>query len=138
MKIVAGFIRTPEGRAALDRAIAETKERNGHLVVIHSLRGDERDADDTIVYRQEFEDLGAELRTMELPHTLRELVRGQSPAEDIIQTADEEEADLIVIGLRRRTRTGKFLLGSNAHEILMDANCAVLAVKAGPAWPATE
>ena len=138
MKIVAGFIRTPEGRAALDRAIEETKERDGHLIVVHSMRGDERDADDTIVYRQEFEDLGTELRAMELQHTLRELVRGQSPSEDIVQTADEEEADLIVIGLRRRTRTGKFLLGSNAHDILMDAHCAVLAVKPGPTWPATE
>lgn len=138
MKIVVGFIRTPEGRVALDRAIEETQNRNGHLVVVHSIRGHDHDADETIEYREEFEKLDAQLTEEGIPHTMREFVRGQEPAEDIVQTADEEAAELIVIGLRRRTRTGKFLMGSNAHDILMDAHCPVLAVKAGLKWPETE
>ena len=52
------------------------------------------------------------------------------PAEDIITAAVENEAELIVIGLRRRTPVGKLLLGSNAQRILLDAPCPVLAVKA--------
>ena len=32
--------------------------------------------------------------------------------------------------MRHRTAVGKFLLGSTAQRILMDAPCAVLAVKA--------
>jgi len=43
--------------------------------------------------------------------------------------ANETDADLIVIGLRRRTPVGKLILGSNAQRILLDAPCAVLAVK---------
>ena len=31
---------------------------------------------------------------------------------------------------RHRTAVGKMLMGSNAHRILMDAPCPVLAVKA--------
>ena len=62
---------------------------------------------------------------------LRQLVRGFEPAEDLISVAETNSADLIVIGLRRRSPVGKLILGSNAQRILLDAHCAVLAVKAG-------
>jgi nucleotide-binding universal stress UspA family protein len=52
------------------------------------------------------------------------------PAEDLINVAEEVNADLIVIGLRRRSPVGKLILGSNAQRILLDAPCPVLAVKA--------
>jgi nucleotide-binding universal stress UspA family protein len=56
-------------------------------------------------------------------------VRGNSPAEDIVQAANDYGGRLIVIGLRQRTSAGKFLLGSNAHDILMNAPCPVLSVR---------
>ncbi|WP_423300145.1 universal stress protein, partial [Glutamicibacter nicotianae] len=37
---------------------------------------------------------------------------------------------LIVIGLRQRTQVGKFIMGSNAQRILLQAQHPVLAVKA--------
>ncbi len=60
---------------------------------------------------------------------MRTFDRGRLPSEDLLEVADDVDADLIVIGLRRRSTLGKFILGSNAQRILMDANRAVLAVK---------
>ena len=40
MNIVLGYIDTPEGRAALDRAVQEARLRNAHLIVVHSARSD--------------------------------------------------------------------------------------------------
>lgn len=60
---------------------------------------------------------------------LHDVARGQSPPEDVVQTVDENDAELVVIGIRRRTAVGKLVLGSNATEILMRAPCPVLAVK---------
>ena len=39
-------------------------------------------------------------------------------------------ADLLVIGLRRRSRVGKLVLGSVSQELLLGSSTAVLAVKA--------
>jgi nucleotide-binding universal stress UspA family protein len=58
-------------------------------------------------------------------------VRGLDPAEDLLKVAEEVSAELIIIGLRRRSPVGKLILGSNAQRILLDAPCPVLAVKAG-------
>jgi nucleotide-binding universal stress UspA family protein len=128
--IVVGYVPTKEGRAALDRAIAEAKLRSQKLVVINSNRGGrDFDGDANARSEDELERIEADLREGGLEVEVRQLVRGKEPAEDLIAVADESDADLIVIGLRRRTPVGKLILGSNAQRILLDAPCAVLAVK---------
>ncbi|MFN8044964.1 MAG: universal stress protein [Dermatophilaceae bacterium] len=130
MTIVVGYVPTKEGRAALDRAIAEAKLRSQKLVVINSNRGGrDFDGDANARSEDELERIEADLREGGLEVEVRQLVRGKEPAEDLIAVADESDADLIVIGLRRRTPVGKLILGSNAQRILLDAPCAVLAVK---------
>jgi nucleotide-binding universal stress UspA family protein len=54
---------------------------------------------------------------------------GDTYAEALVELADQRTADMIVIGLRRRSPVGKLVLGSNAQRILLDASCPVLAVK---------
>ncbi len=131
MTIVVGFVPTKEGRAALTRAVEEARTRQTNLVVINSNRGG-RDFDDetTKAAEAELQRFGDELGHEGLDLEVRQLVRGNEPAEDLIAAANETDADLIVIGLRRRTPVGKLILGSNAQRILLDAPCAVLAVKA--------
>ncbi|MGZ5382616.1 MAG: universal stress protein [Acidimicrobiia bacterium] len=131
MKIVVGFIKNAAGNAALDRAIEEAQLRQAELVVVHSMEGgDKEGAEEVLAYREELEAVARRLVGLDIPHEIHEFVRGQSPSEDLIQCARDEGADLIVIGLRRRSPVGKLLMGSNAQEILLDAECPVLAVKA--------
>jgi nucleotide-binding universal stress UspA family protein len=132
MKIVVGYIKSDEGRVAFERAIEEAKLRSATLVVVHSMRGRERDeAEKIIEYREEFEALERELAGSGIDYELRELVRGKPVGDDLVTLANDEHADLIVIGLRRRSPVGKLVLGSNAQDILLQADCPVLAVKAG-------
>lgn len=131
MAIVVGYVPTKEGRAALRRAADESLLRKSKLIVINSQRGG-RDYDGAEAERFETElsRIQGELDEVGIEHEVRQLVRGNEPAEDLIAVAEEEAADFIVIGLRRRTPVGKLILGSNAQRILLDASCPVLAVKA--------
>ncbi len=130
MAIVVGYVPTKEGRAALDRAVEEAELRHTQLVVINSSRGGrDLDADEARESEKELQRVQDQLEGSGLGVDVRHLVRGNEPAEDLIAVANEVSADLIVIGLRRRTPVGKLILGSNAQRILLDAPCAVLAVK---------
>ena len=131
MAIVVGYVPTKEGRAALSSAVAEATRRGARLVVINSNRGG-RDLDQQEVarYEHELREVSEQLEAAGLEFEVRQLVRGVEPAEDLVAVAEEIGADLIVIGLRRRTPVGKLILGSNAQRILLDAPCPVLAVKA--------
>jgi nucleotide-binding universal stress UspA family protein len=127
--VVVGFIRTAEGEAAVDAAVEEVRRRGGRLVVVHSSKGDQ-DAGTVMADRDALEALEGRLRADGIELVVRDFARGKDPAEDLVDVADTEQAALIVIGLRRRSPVGKLLLGSNAQQILLTADCPVLAVKA--------
>lgn len=129
--IVVGYVPKPEGKAALRLAAEEAKLRGSSLVVVNSHRGGrDFDRDDAVESESQLEEVRNELREAGVEFQIRQLVRGMDPAEDLINVAAEVSANVIVIGLRRRSPVGKLILGSNAQRILLDAPCPVLAVKA--------
>jgi nucleotide-binding universal stress UspA family protein len=130
MIVVTGFIRSAEGREALKRSIEAVRQGGGRLIVVHSSEGGASEsAADVLADNEELERIDAELSAEGIDHEVKEFARGSTPAEDVVSVANESKADLIVIGLRRRSLVGKLLLGSNAQDILMQADCAVLVVK---------
>lgn len=48
---------------------------------------------------------------------------------ELVDLAEERGADLLVVGLAKRTRVGKALVGSDAQRILLNADCAVLSTR---------
>ena len=131
MAVVVGYVPTPEGRAALQAAREEARDRRLKLVVVNSHKGGASfDGDDAIRTDQELETVRRELTADGSDFEILTLVRGNDPTEDLVEVAAELGAALIVIGLRRRSPIGKLVLGSNAQRILLEADCPVLSVKA--------
>lgn len=130
--VVVGYVPKPEGEAALAKGLEEARLRGLKLVVVSSHRGG-AEYDDEAALRDEraLEDVSRRLEQQDVPFVVRQLVRGFDPADDLVSIAEANAAELIVIGLRRRSPVGKLLLGSNAQRILLSAHCPVLAVKAG-------
>lgn len=124
MAILACYTNTPEGHAAVDRAHAESRRLNEDLVIIDVDNGGGTEAG------------GPDLRGPGAGAGARS-VRVVPPSDSVHDSADlvlrtqqELNASLIVLGLRRRSRVGKLILGSHAQRILIEASCPVLAVKA--------
>ena len=127
--VVAGFIRTPEGQAAVSAAVDEARRRGGRLVIVHSSPGGYEDPDRVYQDRAALEQLERRLGEEGIQVAIEDFARGKDPAEDILDVATKEDAALVVIGLRRRSPVGKLLLGSTAQAVLLRADCPVLAVK---------
>ena len=129
MTIVVGYVPTPEGEAALTAAIAEAQLREQPLHVVNSSRGDSL-TDSRFASESALEQVRGRLDQSGVVYEIDQLVRGHEASDEVVEAADRVKASLVVIGLRRRTPTGKLITGSQAQRILLDANCPVLAVKA--------
>ncbi|MFJ5862298.1 universal stress protein [Pseudarthrobacter sp. NPDC092439] len=129
MTIVVGYVPTPEGEAALTQAIAEAKRNSATLLVVNSSKGDAL-VDSRYAQEPEIQSIEDRLAIHGVEHVIRQPVRGHDAAAEVLDAAEEHDAQLIVIGLRRRTPVGKLILGSTSQRILLEADCPVLAVKA--------
>jgi nucleotide-binding universal stress UspA family protein len=127
--IVVGYIPTPGGEAALSRAIEEAATHKAKLLVVNSSRGDAY-IDDRRVQDYDLGALKECLAGAGVEYQLVQPERGHDAAESILDVCEGHGADLIVIGLRRRSAVGKLLLGSTAQRVLLHADVAVLAVRA--------
>jgi len=57
------------------------------------------------------------------------LIRGLSPGEDLVQFAENHQISEIIVGVRRRSKVGKLLMGSTAQHVILNAPCPVVTIK---------
>ena len=128
MTVIVGYIPTPEGEAALEEAVREAERRDLELVVVNSTRR-EAYVDDRYAQDGQWRAVEERLKQSGVRFQLQRPESAHDTATDLIEAAEQFGADLLVIGLRRRSAVGKLLLGSTAQRVLLQAPCPVLAVK---------
>ncbi|WGW13329.1 universal stress protein [Saxibacter everestensis] len=130
MSIIVGYLPTPEGHAALDRALEEARLRASNVVIVN--RSSSAAASEGEPAQDE--KVAQVLADASVAAEVIDPADDEDPAESLIAAAEQHDGELIVIGLRKRNPVGKLILGANAQRILLDAGCPVLAVKSpGPA-----
>lgn len=127
--IVVGYVPTPEGLAAVDYAISHAQTTGNTRIVLVNSGSHGRDSDPKFASAEDLDALAARFESAGLAHEIRQSTQALSPAEEILAAAADTEADLIVIGLRRRSPVGKLFLGSSSQQVILDAACPVVAVK---------
>lgn len=130
--IVVGYIPSAQGLAAVEYAKAEAKAKGAHLVVVNTGHYGNY-ADPSFADAKDLDAIDAQLTDEGIAHSIVQPTQGRSAAEEILSAETEYAAELLVIGLRRRTPVGKILMGSTAQEILLSAKAPVVTVKAADA-----
>lgn len=129
MTILVGYLKTPEGQAALDAGIELARKDGKELLVVNASREIDR-SDSHRLGEGETSSVREYLEKSGVAGQVLNLASEFDPAEQILNTSAEVGAELIVLGTRKRTPVGKFLLGSTVQRVILEAECPVLCVKA--------
>lgn len=130
-----------DGSPASQRAVAEAarlaKANSGRLILLYvaNTAAPEASAKFWENVRQAFLEEGravleeAEKVADEAGVPLKTRLEEGYPSERIVEVARVEDADLIVVGCRGRSKLAKMFLGSVASRVIAAASCPVLVVR---------
>jgi nucleotide-binding universal stress UspA family protein len=112
----------------------------GRLISIHVLTDARlKELQETLPQESAFVDVILERLRQDLDDQLSRVAVGGSASSDVVigdeatnlhAFAVDQNADLLVIGIRNRSRIGKLIMGSIAQELLLQSACPVIAVPA--------
>ncbi|SCF11892.1 Universal stress protein family protein [Micromonospora viridifaciens] len=128
MSVLVAYLPTAEGEAAFTAAVAEAGRRHERLVLVNTARAGAA-VSTAVASEATVEALVARATAAGVEIEIRQDAHAGDVAEEVVRVADEVDASVIVIGLRRRSPVGKLFLGSAAQSILLQADRPVLAVK---------
>ena len=131
MSVVVAHQASTIGQGALREAAREASLRGAPLAVVHVAEGVDLEAVEAHKSRVEgqISEVLSEIGLSDVPWTLQ-ITTGEDVGEAVLDVVATLEAELLVIGARRRTPVGKLFLGSATQNIILHADVPVLVVKA--------
>lgn len=130
MKFLVAYNGTTESRAALDLAVKQASIFSAKVFVVTSMEGGRAEKPEDIArVNQELKQVRQKLQEAGVAHEVQEMARGLSPGEDIVMFAEENQIDQIFVGIEKKSKTRKLLLGSTAQYIILRSPCPVMTVK---------
>jgi nucleotide-binding universal stress UspA family protein len=130
MKILVGYDGSNSAKEALNLAKIHAKAFGASVAVVTSMeKGTEGQREEISLSEKGLEWAKSLFEENEIACDSHLLIRGLTPGEDIVEFAKENEVDEIVVGVKRRSKVGKLLMGSTAQYIILQAPCPVVSVK---------
>jgi nucleotide-binding universal stress UspA family protein len=130
MKILVGYDGTSSAKEALNLAKIHAKAFNASVDVITSMqKGTEHQREDIEQAERGLEYAKSVFEDSDIACKTHLLIRGLSPGEDLVEFAEENQVDEIIVGVKRRSKVGKLLMGSTAQYVILQAGCPVISVK---------
>jgi len=130
MKILVGYDGSNSGKEALDLAKNHAIAFKGEVYVITSMaKGTEKDRQDIEQAKRGLEYAEKLFKENNISCNTHLLIRGLTSGEDLVEFAQENNIDEIIVGVKRRSKVGKLLMGSTAQYVILNAHCPVVTVK---------
>jgi nucleotide-binding universal stress UspA family protein len=130
MKFLVGFDGGPSSQRALALAREQAKQSDALVYVTTSMEGGHKEelkdieaVEERLQWAKDF------LRQESIQCETIQLARGLSPGEDIVKFAEDNGIDIIFLGIEKKSRTRKILLGSTAQYIILKGPCPVTTTK---------
>jgi nucleotide-binding universal stress UspA family protein len=130
MKFLVAYNGSEVARSALALARDFAKIFNAKVLVMTSMGGgtaekleEIKKAEEDLLYAEKF------LAEEEIECETHQLARGLAPGEDIVEFAKENKVDQLFVGIEKKSKTQKMLLGSTAQFVILKAHCPVITVK---------
>lgn len=129
MSIFVAYQPTAVGRLAVLEAGYEAEIRNSSLVVVHVAEAVDVELleQQTASLREEISDLLTEADLGEVSWALH-VATGADAAGEILDLLGDD-AELLVVGARRRRPVGKMIMGSVTQTLVLQAEIPILVVK---------
>jgi len=137
MKILVALDRSQQAAMVLDRALEMVKHFKAECI-LYTLAEDIPDFGEGIAMglfeqikhdaEKALEAALARAKTQGI-QAVKVLGAGGSPADGILDLAESEGIDLIIMGSRAKTGLGRFLIGSVAAKVVSHAGCSVLVLR---------
>ena len=130
MKILVGFDGSNSGKEALTIAKKHATFFNADVSVVMSMvKGTENEQEEIDQANKDLEYAKEFFENDNIQCEIHLLIRGLSAGEDLVEFANENNIDEIVVGVKRRSKVGKLLMGSTAQYVILKAKCPVVSVK---------
>ena len=130
MNILVGYTGSKAAKAALELAKDFAKTYNATVHVMTSLEGGSKEKLKEVRHAEEILEFAKDFLDNEgIPCEVHQTVRGLTPGEDIVKYADDNDIKHIFVGIEKKSKTQKILLGSTAQYIILKAGCPVTTTK---------
>ncbi len=130
MKILVGYDGSGAAKDALNTAKKYAAALAAQVHIVTSMvKGTEDDQEEIFQAERGLEYAKSVFSAETMACETHLLIRGLSPGEDLVRFAEENDVDLAVVGVKRRSKVGKLLMGSTAQFVIIKAPCPVLSIK---------
>ncbi len=130
MKFLVAYDGGPSSKRALTLAREQAIKFNALVYVTTSMEGGQKeDLKDIEEVEEKLQWAKDFLLQGKIQCETIQLARGLSPGEDIVKYAEDNGIDMIFLGIEKRSRARKILLGSTAQFIILKSPCPVTTTK---------
>jgi len=131
MNILVGYDGSNAAREALELAKKHAMLLGAKVVVVNCM-AQNRDLlyEDIRKVEQKLEgEVHSVFNSEKIPYETHLVISAQDFGKDLVQFAEQNKADEIILGIRKKSKVGKLVFGSTAQYVVLNAPCPVVAVK---------
>ncbi|MEE8398597.1 MAG: universal stress protein [Desulfobacterales bacterium] len=130
MKIMVCYDASDADDTLIAKAKERAKELDASISLLSVLIGsDVGQLDELEPAKELLAKTQASFQAENIPCETKLVFGGNAAGESIVEYAEEKAIDEIMIGIRKKSKIGKFIFGSTAQYVILEAPCPVLTVR---------